>query len=52
MSQLANPQNEKQNSTLPNQPVMNPRNSQQAHLAEDQPLNQCNVVHTLRSKES
>ena len=28
---------------------MNPRNSQQAHLAEDQSLNQCNVVHTLRS---
>jgi len=28
---------------------MNLRNSQQAHLAEDQSLNQCNVVHTLRS---
>jgi len=30
---------------------MNLRNSQQAHLAEDQSLNQCNVVHTLRSRK-
>ena len=30
---------------------MNPRNSQQAHLAEDQSLNQCNAVHTLRSEK-
>ena len=28
---------------------MNPRNSQQVYLVEDQSLNQCNVVHTLRS---
>ena len=49
MSQLANLQNERLNGTLPSQPVTNPRNSQQAHLAEDQSLNQCNVVHTLRS---
>jgi len=49
MSQLANPQNERQNGTLPSQPTMNPRNSQQARLAEDQSLNQCNDVHTLRS---
>jgi len=49
MSQLANPQNERLKGSLPSQPVMNLRNSQQAHLAEDQPLNQCNVVHTLRS---
>ena len=33
----------------PSQLVMNPKNSQQAHLAEDQSLNQSNVVHTLRS---
>ena len=52
MSQLANPQNERLNSTLPIQPVMNPRNSQQAHLAEDQPLSQCNIVYTLRSEKS
>ena len=45
MSQLATPQNERQKGTLLSQPITNPRNSQQAHLAEDQ----CNVVHTLRS---
>ena len=45
MSQLANPQNERQNGTLPSQPIMNPRNSQQAYLVEDQSLNQCNIVH-------
>ena len=46
MSQLATPQNERQKGTLSNQPVTNPRNSQQAHLAEDHSLNQCNAVHT------
>jgi len=51
MSQLANPQNERQKGTLPSQPIMNPRNSHQAHLAEDQSLNQCNVVHTIRSEK-
>ena len=49
MSQLANLQNERQKGTLPSQPIMNSKNSQQAHLAEYQSLNQCNVVHTLRS---
>ena len=49
MSQLATPQNERQKGTLPSQPIMNPKNSHQAHLAEDQSLNHCNVVHTLRS---
>ena len=49
MSQLVTPQNERQKDTLPSQPIANPRNSQQAHLAEDQSLNQCNAVHTLRS---
>ena len=39
MSQLATPQNERQKGTLPSQPIMNPRNSQQAHLTEDQSLN-------------
>jgi len=48
MSQLATPQNERQKGTLPSKPIMNPRNSQQAHLTEDQSLNQCNAVHTLR----
>ena len=45
MSQLATPQNERQKDTLPSQPITNLRNSQQAHLAEDHSLNQCNVVH-------
>ena len=49
MSQLANPQNERQKGILPSQSIMNPKNSQQAHLAEEQSLNQCNMVHTLRS---
>ena len=49
MSQLANSQNERQKGSLPSQPIMNPKNSQQAHLAEDQSLNQCNAIHTLRS---
>ena len=49
MSQLATPQNERQKGTLPSQPIMNSRNSQQAHLAEDQSVNQCNAIHTLRS---
>ena len=51
MSQLANSQNERQKGTLPSQPIMNPMNSQQAHLIEDQSLNQCNAVHTLRSRK-
>ena len=49
MSQLVTPQNERQKCTLPSQSITNPKNSQQAHLAEDQLLNQCNIVHTLRS---
>ena len=49
MSQLANSKNERLKGTLPGQPVTNLRNSHQAHLVENQPLNQCNVVHTLRS---
>ena len=44
MSQLVNPQNKRLKGTLPSQPVTNPRNSHQAHLAEDQPLIQCNVI--------
>ena len=49
MSQSANLQNERQKGSLPSQPIMNPRNSQQAYLAKDHSLNQCNAVHTLRS---
>jgi len=35
MSQLTNPHNERQKGTLPSQPIMKTKNSQQAHLAED-----------------
>ena len=49
MSQLANSQSERPKGTLSNQLLMNSRNSNQVHLAEDQQFNQCNVVHTLRS---
>ena len=49
MSQLANSQNKRLKGTLPSQPVTNPRNSHQAHLAKDQLLNQCNVVYILRT---
>ena len=48
ISKLATPHNERQKGTLPNQPIMNPRNSQQAYLTEDQSLNQCNAIHILR----
>ena len=51
MSQIANPQHERQKGTFRSQPIMNPRNSQQAHLVEDQSLNQCNAVHKV-GKES
>ena len=51
MSQLVTPQNQRQKGTLSSQPIMNPRNYQQAHLAENQSLNHCNAVHTLRSEK-
>ena len=34
--------------TLPSQLVINPRNSSQAHMAEEDPMNQCKIVHILR----
>jgi len=45
MSQLAIPVNERQQGTLPSQPLQNPRNTTQANEAQD--TNQCNLVHTL-----
>ena len=48
MSQLAYSLSERPNGTLPSQPLINHRNSSQANMNQDQPLNQCNVVHTLR----
>jgi len=35
--------------TLPSQAVTNPRNSSQAHMAQEATMNQCNEAHTLRS---
>ena len=51
MSQLANSQSERPKGTFPSQPLTIRRNSYQAHVVEDQQLNQCNVIHTLRSSK-
>ena len=48
MSQLASSLSERPKGTLPRQPVTNPRNSIQVHMAEEDQMNQCNIVHTLR----
>jgi len=48
MSQLANSISKRPKETLPSQLVTNPRNSSQAHMAEEDPMNQCNDVSTLR----
>jgi len=49
MSQLVSSLSERPNGTLPSQPLTNPRNSIQAHLAQEDQMNQYNIVHTLRS---
>jgi len=49
MSQLASPLSERPKRTLPCQPVANPRDSNQAHLAQEDQMNQYNLIHTLRS---
>jgi len=49
ISQLASSLSERLKETLPSQPLTNTRNSSQAHGAQDQQINQCNIVHTLRS---
>jgi len=49
MSQLASSISERPKGTLPSQPVTNPRNFSQAHIAQEDPMNQYNVVHKLRS---
>jgi len=51
MSQLASFISEKPKGTLRSQPIRNPRNSSQAHVAQEDPLNQCNVVYTLQSEK-
>jgi len=47
VSQQANPISERPKGTLPSQPLSNPRNFRQVNEAQD--LDQCNVIHTLRS---
>jgi len=49
MSQLASSINERPKGNLPSQPIANPKNTNQAHMTEEDPMNQCNDVHTLRS---
>ena len=49
MSQLPNSLSERPKSTLPSQPLVNPENFNQAYEVQDPQINQCNVVHTLRS---
>jgi len=51
MSQLATFLSERPKETLPSQPVSNPMNSSQAHMVEEDQMNQCNVVHILRSRK-
>ena len=48
MSQLTNTKSERSKRTLPSQLVSNPRNSSQDHVAQEDTMNQCNVVHTLQ----
>ena len=49
MSQLANSLSERPKGTLPSKLLVNPKNSNQAYEVQDFQINQCNIVHTLRS---
>jgi len=49
MSQLANSLSERPKGTLPSQPLVNPKSSNQAYKVQGSQINQCNVIHTLRS---
>ena len=51
MSQLASSLSERPKGTFPSQPVINPKNSSQVHMAEEDQMNQCNVIQTLRSEK-
>jgi len=48
MSQLSSSLSERPKGILSSQSLTNPRYSSQSHLAHDEQLNQCNVVHILR----
>ena len=41
MSQLISSKSERPKGTLPSQLVINPKNSSQAHMAQEDPMNQC-----------
>ena len=47
ISQLTSFKSESPKGTFPSQSVTNHRNSSQAHMAQEDTMNQCNVVHTL-----
>jgi len=49
MSQLASSLSKSPKGTLPRQSLVNPKTSNQAYEIQDPSINQCNVVHTLRS---
>ena len=49
LSQLVGSLSKRPKGTLPSQPVANLRNSSQAHLAQEDQISQCNLIHTLRS---
>ena len=49
MSQLASSLSERRKGALSNQPLVNPKNFSQAYEVQDSQINQCNIVHTLRS---
>ena len=49
MSQLASSLSERPKGTLPSQPLVNLKTSNQAYKIQDPSINQCNVVHTLWS---
>ena len=50
MSQIASFLSESPKGTLLGQAVTNLRNSSQAHMAEEDQMNHCYIVHTLRSE--
>ena len=49
MSQLANSLRERPKGTLPSQPLVNPKNFNQAYEIQDPQINQCNIIHTDQS---
>jgi len=51
MSQLASSLSERPKGVLPSQPLVNPKNTSQAYEVQDSQINQCNIVHILRSEK-